>query len=295
MRLFFKKIKEWGIDNILSLLPDSVYLRLKYRKVMHRSLNLTHPKTFNEKLQWLKLNNRRSDLTMMVDKKAVKDFVKNVLGEKYIIKTIGVWERPEEINWEELPEQFVLKTTHGGGNTGVVICKSKSQLNKQEAINRLNKSLKIDLYKRFREWPYKNVHKCIIAEEYMDDGTGELSDYKFLCYNGICKNLFVCTERSENVKIDFFDTEWNHLPFTRVHENSDKIIKRPVNLSKMIQVADKLAQAIKVPLVRVDLYDIRGEIYFGELTFFPGGGMEAFDPEEWDYKLGEMIKLPIDK
>lgn len=295
MKDILGKLKDWGVDNILSLLPDSLYLRIKYKKVMHRTLHLKHPRTFNEKLQWLKLNNRRPEFTMMVDKRKVKDFVKEILGDEYVIRNIGVWERPEDIEWEKLPKQFVLKTTHGGGNTGVVVCKDKAKFDRQSAIKQLKDSLEIDLYKRFREWPYKNVHKCIIAEEYMDDGSGELNDYKLLCYGGKCKNLFVCTERSGDVKVDFFDTEWNHLPFTRVHENSSKAIKKPASLKEMVNVAEKLAKAIDTPLVRIDLYDIRGHIYFGEITFFPGGGMEAFQPEEWDYKLGEMIKLPIDK
>lgn len=295
MKDILGKLKEWGVDNILSLLPDSLYLRIKYKKVMHRTLHLKHPRTFNEKLQWLKLNNRKPEFTMMVDKRKVKDFVKEILGDEYVIKSIGVWERPEDIEWEKLPKQFVLKTTHGGGNTGVVVCKDKDKFDRQSAIKQLKDSLKIDLYKRFREWPYKNVHKCIIAEEYMDDGSGELNDYKLLCYNGRCRNLFVCTERSNDVKVDFFDTEWNHLPFTRVHQNSSKIIQKPALLKEMVKIAEKLAKAIDTPLVRIDLYDIKGHVYFGEITFFPGGGMEAFQPEEWDYKLGEMIKLPIDK
>lgn len=295
MKDILGKLKEWGVDNILSLLHDSLYLRIKYKKVMHRTLHLRHPRTFNEKLQWLKLNNRKPEFTMMVDKREVKDFVKEILGDEYVIKSIGVWERPEDIEWGKLPKQFVLKTTHGGGNTGVVVCKDKDKFDRQSAIKQLKDSLKIDLYKRFREWPYKNVHKCIIAEEYMDDGSGELNDYKLLCYNGRCRNLFVCTERSNDVKVDFFDTEWNHLPFTRVHQNSSKIIQKPALLKEMVKIAEKLAKAIDTPLVRIDLYDIKGHVYFGEITFFPGGGMEAFQPEEWDYKLGEMIKLPIDK
>lgn len=295
MKDILGKLKEWGVDNILSLLPDSLYLRIKYKKVMHRTLHLKHPRTFNEKLQWLKLNNRKPEFTMMVDKRKVKDFVKEILGDEYVIKSIGVWERPEDIEWEKLPKQFVLKTTHGGGNTGVVVCKDRDKFDRQSAIKQLKDSLKIDLYKRFREWPYKNVHKCIIAEEYMDDGSGELNDYKLLCYNGRCRNLFVCTERSNDVKVDFFDREWNHLPFTRIHQNSSKIIQEPALLKEMVKIAEKLAKAIDTPLVRIDLYDIKGHVYFGEITFFPGGGMEAFQPEEWDYKLGEMIKLPIDK
>lgn len=295
MKDILGKLKEWGVDNILSLLPDSLYLRIKYKKVMHRTLHLKHPRTFNEKLQWLKLNNRKPEFTMMVDKRKVKDFVKEILGDEYVIKSIGVWERPEDIEWEKLPKQFVLKTTHSGGNTGVVVCKDRDKFDQQSAIKQLKDSLKIDLYKRFREWPYKNVHKCIIAEEYMDDGSGELNDYKLLCYNGRCRNLFVCTERSNDVKMDFFDREWNHLPFTRIHQNSSKIIQEPALLKEMVKIAEKLAKAIDTPLVRIDLYDIKGHVYFGEITFFPGGGMEAFQPEEWDYKLGEMIKLPIDK
>lgn len=287
------RIKNWLMDNVLSLLPDSLFLRLKYLKVMHRYLRLNHPVTFNEKLQWLKINNRDPLYTELVDKLSVKQVVSKIIGEEYIIKTLGVWEHPEEIEWDSLPSQFVLKTTNGGGNTGIIICHNKDTFDKGKAIEKLRESLNIDLYKRFREWPYKDIHKRIIAEEYIDGGESELMDYKFMCYNGVCKHLFVCSNRSVELAVDFFDLTWTHLPFTRCHPNR-KNIPKPKSFDTMVNLVNKLAKLINSPFVRIDLYNVDGKIYFGEVTFFPGGGMEAFDPEEWDNKLGEMIKLPID-
>lgn len=289
------RIKNWLMDNVLSLLSDSLFLRIKYLKVMHRYLRLNHPVTFNEKLQWLKINNRDPLYTELVDKLSVKQFVSKIIGEEYVIKTLGVWEHPEEIEWDSLPSQFVLKTTHGGGNSGVVICRDKDQFDKGQAIEKLNESLKIDLYKRFREWPYKDVHKRIIAEEFIDEGGHELTDYKLMCYNGVSRNLFVCSDRQSELKVDFFDLSWTHLPFTRCHPNCKTRINKPISFEKMVQLANNLAQSIASPFVRIDFYDVNGRLYFGEMTFFPGGGMEAFEPEEWDYKFGELIKLPIDK
>ena len=291
---FFGKVKDFGVDYLLALLPDSVYLKLKYRKVMHRRLDLRHPRSFNEKLNWLKINNRRPEFTDMVDKRKVKDWVAATIGSEYVVPTLGVWKRPEDIDWDSLPDRFVLKTTHGGGNTGVVVCPDKSALDKEEAVRKLNKSLKLDLYKRFREWPYKGVEKCVIAEEMIGDGKSDLDDYKFYCFNGKAEVILLCTERSREVKMDFFDADWNHLPFTRSHPNAAHEIKKPENFDKMIAKVNKLASSIEAPFVRVDMYDNEGRIYFGEITFYPGGGMGAFQPEEWDYRLGEMIKLPTD-
>lgn len=290
-----KHLKTWIIDNILVVLPDKIYLQIKYLKVMHRTLHLKNPRSFNEKIQWLKLYNRRPEYTMMVDKFAVKNYIEQLIGGQYLIQTIGVWESPEEIEWNKLPNQFVLKTTHGGGNTGVIICKDKSNFNTENAIKKLHESLDIDLYKRFREWPYKNIHKRIIAEEYIQSEDGDLKDYKFLCFNGECKYFFICSDRKTNLKIDFFDINWNHMPFIRGHENSDKEIHKPVSFDKMIDIAEKIAKEINVPLVRIDLYNINGRIYFGEITFFPASGMEPFQPEEWDYILGDQIQLPLNK
>ena len=271
---------------------DELYLRilffLKQRKVLH----LKNPQTFSEKLQWLKLYDRKPEYTTMVDKYAVKEYVANIIGEEYIIPTIGVWDKPEDIDWDSLPDKFVLKTTHGGGNTGVVVCKDKNQLDKSDAIKKLNKSMKQDLYKFQREWPYKNVPKKIIAEVYMEDvKTKELRDYKFFAFDGIVKALFIATERGRgNVKFDFFDANFNHLDLIQQHPMSGVEIPKPSCFDQMKDIASKLS--VGLPHVRVDLYEVNGKVYFGEFTFSHHGGVVPFHPKEWDFKFGSWLKLP---
>lgn len=289
-----EKIKSWLLDNLLPLIPDKLYLELKYRMVMHKKLNLKNPKTFNEKLQWLKLYNRKPEYTIMVDKYAVKEYVASKIGEEYIIPTLGVWDTPDEIEWESLPNQFVLKTTHGGGNLGVVVVKDKISIDKGLAIRNLSNAMKLDLYKRNREWPYKNVNKRIIAEKFLEDKeTRELRDYKFFCFNGEVKALFIATDRQtrEEPYFNFFDADFNCLDFKQGHPRNEVLPAKPKTFEKMKEIATILSKGI--PHVRVDLYEVNGAIYFGEMTFFHFGGVVRFEPEEWDYKLGEMIKLPI--
>lgn len=259
---------------------------------MGKRLNLKEPKTYNEKIQWLKLYNRKSEYTMMVDKYAVKEYVANIIGEEHVIPTLGIWDKPEEIDFDKLPSQFVLKTTHGGGNTGVIVCKDKMKLNKEDAIKRLNKSIHQDLFKSLREWPYKNVKRRILAEAYMEDSeTKELRDYKFFAFDGKVKALFIATDRgSGDVKFDYFDAEFNHLDLIQQHPMSGKTIQKPECFEEMKAIAEKLS--VGIPHVRVDLYEVNGKVYFGEFTFSHHGGCVPFHPEEWDYKFGSWIKLP---
>lgn len=275
-------------------LSDKMYLKLLFRFRMGQKLNLKAPKTFNEKLQWLKLYNRKPEYTQLVDKYAVKEYVAKTIGEKYVIPTLGVWDKPEDIEWEILPNQFVLKTTHGGGSTGVVICKDKVTFDKQKAIEKLNASLKLDIYRLFKEWPYKNVKPRIIAEQYMEDSvTKELRDYKFFCFDGVVKALFVGTERQkpgEDVKFDFFDENYNHMPFKQGHEHAAQIPAKPKSFELMKELASELSKGI--PHVRVDLYEVDSHPCFGEMTFFHFGGLVPFEPADWDYKFGEWLKLP---
>lgn len=280
------------------LLPDKMYLSIKFYNYFVRFPNWKNPQTYNEKLQWLKLYNRRPEYTTMVDKYAVKEYVAGIIGEEYVIPTLGVWDRPEDIEWEKLPNQFVLKTTHGGGNEGVVICHDKDSFDRQKAVLVLNESLKTDLYKVWREWPYKNVPKRIIAEKFIEprSGTKDLVDYKFFCFDGEVKGLFVATERqnpNEEVKFDFFDDDYNHLPFRQGHDHAKVTPPKPHNFELMKSLASKLSKGI--PHVRVDLYDLGDSVLFGEMTFFHFSGLVKFEPEEWDYKLGEWLKLPIGK
>lgn len=287
-------------------LPDTTYLKLLYRFKMGHRLNLRNPKTFTEKLQWLKLYNRKPEYTKMVDKYAVKDYVSGVIGPEYIIPTIGVWNKPEEIDWDSLPNQFVLKTTHGGGSGGVVICKDKETFNKEEAIRKLITSMKSDIYKSFREWPYKNVPKRIIAEKYIASESKtvskDLPDYKFFCFDGEPKYCQVIRDRHTMETIDFYDMDWNHQDFIGLNPvELDGILSVPCNgllpvprpecFEKMKELCRKLAKGI--PFLRVDLYDINGSVFFGELTFYPAAGIGTFTPEEWTIKLGDMLTLPV--
>lgn len=426
---FLKKIKYK-----LGFIPDQMYLQMYYFAKYRRFINLKKPKTFNEKLQWLKLYDRNPLYTRLVDKVEVKRYVDDIIGDEYIIPTLGIWDEPDEINFDELPNQFVLKCNHDSGE--IFICKDKMTFDKANTIKKLKQLLKNDYYLIGREWPYKNVKRKILAEKYMvnesgmeiencnilnfnektkiiqisyeqfiqnkrniyaDDwkyieevitffvgkakivekskqlseivgfvellskkldvirtefcsieekvyfceiifgnengtedcvlrsfeeqlekiiklpskglltrikgydivillrggnGREELSDYKFMCFNGIVKCIFTCTERYSvtGLKVTFFDANWNVLPFERAFPKSSTKVEKPANFFKMIELAEILSKGI--PFVRVDFYESNGKIYFGELTFYPGCGFEKFNPSEWDYKLGEWIKLP---
>ena len=280
------------LDRVAPLLSDRTLIKLKWKLCMDYPLNLDNPKTFNEKLQWLKLHDRKPIYTTMVDKFEAKKYVADIIGEEYIIPTIAVYDRVEDIDFDKLPDQFVMKCTHDSG--GLVICKDKSKLDKDGALKTLNHFLHRRYYYQNREWPYKNVKPRIIVEKYMEDEkTKELRDYKFMCYNGDCKNLFVCTGREINdLRVDFFDKEWHHLPFYRKYKNADFPIVQPDNLDEMISLSNRLAKEINSPFVRIDFYSINKKVYFGEITFYPGSGVERFYPQEWDNKYGELIKLP---
>lgn len=278
--------------HINKLFPDKWYLKLKYKASMGKSLNLDNPKTYNEKLQWLKLYDRNPEYTMIVDKQAVKKYVAGIIGAEYIIPTLGVWERPDDVDFDSLPNQFVLKCTHDSG--GLVICQDKAKLDIANAKEKLNKALRSNFYYVGREWPYKNVKPQIFAETYMEDAqTGELRDYKFFCFDGVAKALFIATDRQkagEEVKFDFFNMDFEHLDFRQGHPNADKIPEKPQNFDLMWQLAEKLSQGI--PHVRVDFYEVNGKVYFGELTFYHHNGFTPFEPAIWDDIFGNWIKLP---
>jgi len=260
---------------------------------MNKNLDLKDPQTFNEKLQWLKLNYRNSDLPEMVDKFDAKRYVGDLIGEEYIIPTLGVWSSFNEIDFESLPSQFVLKTTHDQG--GVVICENRNLFDIESAKKKINKHLKTNIYHRSREWPYKDIKPRIIAEKYMVDiKQGELRDYKFFCFDGVPKLLYVASNRqnkNDKVRFDYFDMDFNHMDITQAYDHSAVKIEKPKSFNKMVAFAEVLSK--NLPHVRVDFYDINGRLYFGELTFFHHGGFVPFRPEEWDYRLGSYIKLPI--
>lgn len=275
------------------LLPVKFYLKFLFRLKMGYKLDLNNPRTFSEKLQWLKLYNRKPEYTQMVDKAAVKEYVSKIVGGKYIIPTLGIWESPEEIEWENLPNQFVLKTTHGGGSCGVVICKDKSSFDCDAAIKKLKKSMKQDIWSVLKEWPYKDVKPRIIAEQYLESqaGGGELADYKFYCFNGKVKYCETIIGRFTKKQIDFFDLNWEHQDFT--FDGYDFAYDRPQRpgcFDKMIELANALCK--DKPYSRIDLYVVGNDVYFGEITFFPASGLRGFKPFEWNTILGNLIDLP---
>ena len=281
-----------NLRTLLRLLPDSIYIQMKYFHHFHRFANLVNPQTFNEKLQWLKLHDRNPLYTTLVDKYAVKKWVADKIGEQYIIPTLGVWEKAEDIDFDKLPNQFVLKVNHDSG--GIVICRDKSKLDKQAALAKLSRALKNNGYWYGREWPYKQIKPCIIAEKYMlDTQTNELRDYKFFCFHAVPKILFIASDRqhpTEETKFDFYDMEFNHLPFTNGHPNATQAPEKPVTFQLMKQLAARLAE--NIPHVRVDLYEINGKIYFGELTLYHWSGFKPFSPTQWDKTLGSWLTLP---
>ena len=274
-------------------LSDEAYLKKAFKLRMGKKLDLDNPKTFSEKLQWLKLYDRKPEYTVMVDKYLVRKYIAEKLGEEYLIPLLGVWDSPEEIDFEALPEQFVLKCNHNSG-AGMYICTDKSKMDVEKVKAELRKGLAQDYYLHGREWPYKNVPRKIVAEKYMVDESGyELKDYKFFCFDGEVKALFIAKDRTkedEETKFDFFDADFNHLPFTNGHPNAEPPYFKPDKFEEMKELAKVLSAGI--PQLRVDFYNINGKIYFWELTFSHWSGMVPFSPEEWDYKFGEWIKLP---
>ena len=278
--------------------PDALYLRLMYYFQTGKRLHLKHPKTYNEKLQWLKLHDRKPEYTTMVDKYAVKEYVANIIGQEYIVPTLGVWNRPEEIAWDELPHQFVLKTTHGGGSKGVVICRDKEKLDREKTVRYLQTAMKHDFYKNYREWPYKAVKSRIIAEEYLSDDNPSTSsgqengikDYKFFCFNGRPLYCGVFSGRWSRMVADYFDMEWSHLPFTlKGNPFAGTTPSKPKAFDTMYRLATKLA--VGHLHIRVDFYEVNDKVYFGELTFFSASGFGQFNPDEWDEILGSQFEL----
>ena len=273
-------------------IPDGIYLRWQYKKVTGKKLNLKNPQTFNEKLQWLKLHDRKPEYTMMVDKFAVKEYVADKIGAEYVIPTLGVWNHFDEIDFDALPNQFVLKCTHDSGS--VVICRDKAAFNMAEAREKIENGLKHNFYWQFREWPYKNVKPRIIAEKYMENNEKELVDYKFYCFNGKPKFLYVSEglENHTTAKISFLNLDWSFAPYERVDFAPFMVLPiKPNQYENMIKIAKTLSSYI--PFIRVDLYEIDNIVYFSELTFFPCGGFMPFKNSEHDIEVGKMLKLTI--
>ena len=286
-------LAEWLFlkSHLGSGMSDEKYLRFLWRLKKGKNLNLDNPQTYNEKLQWLKLYDRKPLYTQIVDKISVKDNVSDIIGKDYIIPTIAIWDSPNEINLDVLPNRFVLKTNNGSSSAGVVVCKNKDSFDLEAAKKTLQKSLNGSVWRDMREWPYKDIVPKVFAEEFIEDPSGDLQDYKFFCFDGEVKALFIATERfSEEVKFDFFDADFNHLDLYQVHPMSGKVIPKPNGFDEMKAIAAKLSKGF--PHVRIDLYNVNGKIYFGEITFYHHGGFAPFHPEKWDYEFGSWIRLP---
>lgn len=277
------------------LIPDDLYLKIKYKKIMKKTLKLHPPKTFNEKLQWLKIHDRNPEYVKLVDKYEVKKIVSNIIGDNYVIPTLGIWNSFDEINFELLPDQFVLKCTHDSGS--LVICKDKKMLDLEKCRKEIEAGLKLNYYWTGREWPYKMIKPRIIAEQYMEDkSTKSLEDYKLFCFNGIVDNIMVVRGRSEGKpKFYHFDKDWNLCRFNRLTRSlpEEYFESKPIFIDEMIRIAEKLSE--KMIHVRIDLYEANGKIYFGEYTLYNQSGWESGFDEYSDNYLGSLIKLPYEK
>lgn len=275
---------------VLRLLPDEAYLKIRFRLKLNKQLNLKAPKTFNEKLQWLKLNDRKPIYTTMVDKFAAKKLFAEKIGEQYVVPCVGgPWKSFEEIDFDALPNRFVLKTNHDSG--GVVICKNKEDFDKEKARAVFKKHLARSYYWSSREWPYKNVKPCIFAEEFLDDGSGDaICDYKFFCFNGVPKVMYLSRDKSEDPRTDFFDMDYHHLDMRMRDPHADVLPPKPVRFEEMKRIAAELSNGI--PHVRVDFYMIGDKLYVGETTFFHCSGFVAVKPDSWNLTMGSWIALP---
>lgn len=290
------KIIFWIENNTFFKIPDKIYLKIMYKRRMNQKLNFKKPQTFNEKLQWLKIYNRNKEFIKMVDKYEAKQYVGKIIGKEYIIPTLGIYDKFEDINFEKLPNQFVLKCTHNSGI--VVICTDKTKFNIEEAKNKLNKCLKINYYYLSREWPYKNIKPRIIAEQYMqDDKSGELIDYKVYAFNGKCDYVMTCIDRAKKeTKFIYYDKQWNmKKEFSKdgIKYGDSLNIDKPKNLDKMFKFAEILSK--EIPFVRVDFYEVNGQLYFGELTFFPSAGFDNTRTKECQEYLDNTLKIGEEK
>lgn len=275
---------------------DENYLKRVFPLHMGYELNLDNPKTFSEKLQWLKLYDRKPDYVKMVDKIEAKKYVASIIGEEYVVPLIAIYNSVDEINFDVLPNSFVLKTTHAGGSVGVVVCRDKSKLDRESALNNLRTAMKRDHSKLGREWVYSQIKPRILAEKLLEvqpAAVGDLPDYKWYCFNGEPKYCQVIQDRSTVETIDFFDTDWNHQEFVGLNPMAGPAThtpERPVNLESQIHIARELSKGL--PFSRIDLYEVGGQTYFGEITLYPGSGFGGFRPEQYNDLLGEMIALP---
>lgn len=273
-------------------MPDKKYIEMLYEVRTGKKINLKNPITYNEKLNWLKLYYHNNELTKMADKVTAKEIVSSMIGSNYVVPLLGVWNTPDDIDFDKLPDAFVLKCNHDSGS--VVICKDKNKFDISAAKKKLGNCLLNNYYYESREWAYKNIRPKIIAEPYLEDfESAELRDYKFFCFDGEVKFLYVATDRfkeGEEVKFSFFDSDYNFLPIIHGHPYAKDLPNKPQGFEEMKKLAQKLSKGL--PHVRVDFYEANGNIYFSEFTFYNNSGFLPFDPDEWDYKFGDYLVLP---
>ena len=285
----FQVLSGFGFFNKMD---DEIYLKRLYQAFFGKSLNLYEPITFNEKLQWLKLYDRKPEYTVMVDKYRAREYITKKIGEQYLIPLIGVWNSADEIDFAALPNQFAMKCNHNSG-LGMCICTDKSKLDIKRVKVQLRRGLKQDYYLTGREWPYKNVPRKIVAEQFLKSDAGGLTDYKIHCFNGVPKFILVCRDRftESGLTEDFYTPEWEHMEVKRPNiPNAKMPIPKPEKLDEMLILAEKLSKDI--PFIRIDFYFVEGKIYFSELTFFPASGFEGYEPPEWDRIFGEWLTFP---
>lgn len=282
-----KKLMRTVYHEITKFLPNKVCAYLDFLRCYKKILNLKEPKYFQEKMQWVKLNANLEEYTTFVDKYAVREYIEKTIGKKYLVKIYGVYDKFDEIDFDKLPEKFVLKATHGSGYN--VICKDKSKLDLKDTKKKFDKWIKEDYYKIKGEMQYKNVPHKIICEEYLEDESGSLRDYKLYCFNGRLKFTLVISDRFDNITTCFYDRDWKKLELKTVYGNNKQGIQRPYNYTELVQLSEKLAKDF--PHVRVDFYIVNNKIYFGELTFTAGGGCDSFYPMEKDLEIASWIDL----
>lgn len=267
-------------------LSDARYLKICYRLIMGKKLDLENPQTFSEKLQWLKLHDRKPEYTKLVDKYECKKIIAEKIGEEYVIPTLGVWDRFDDIDFDSLPQQFVLKCTHDSGS--VILVKDKEKLDIPAAKRKLEKALKKNYYYSGREWPYKNVPPRILAEERISEGAPD--DYKFYMFQGEMDSVMVCTDRdSGNTQYRFYDRDWNRLYYQKPELESEGDVARPACYPEMIEIAEKLSKDFVH--VRVDLYNVGEKVYFGELTMFDQSGFVPEYTDERNLIFGQKMDL----
>ena len=288
-----KMLLPLGQNGLLKFLPDRVYLKGVFRAETGYSLNLTNPETYNEKLQWLKLYDRKPEYVLYADKYRVRDYIEKEIGSDYLIPLIGVYEKSSDIPWSELPERFVLKCNHASGTN--IVCTDKSKLDNLSASRQLDKWLKYNAYWHAREWCYKDIKPCIICEKYIGTEEGITpDDYKFMCFNGEPRLIQVHHDRFGNHTLDYYTPDWSKADLKRIDANiSDKTVPKPAKLDEMLCIARKLSKDMYY--ARIDLYCIKEQVYFGEITMYPTGGFSTFTNYADDLRLGSYIHLPIDK